>query len=382
MPILLLSIGLWLLSILYTSSQLKKTNVYLLGAVLGFIPFAKLQATPLGVIVAFFSALLIFKRYGAMQTFYFALSGLLPAVFILLITAAGGGLESFWNQYLVYNFDYAGRENPQDISLMDYLQYAWGMLFKTPDVAVFFQAGLIACLVACMFFDVKAVLKDPASRTIIVFAIALFVTTLYCIGKPFRNYSHYILFGFFSTTVLLTAILCALFRWPIKGEGSKIDVKLAVAPVLLFIVILAFHLRFSFDPVYNTYAARNTLGYTYMPEVVKAMYANTKPGDKLALWGWSGTFYSDTDLTMGTRFCDTSGIITKNPSQEFLLKTYIGDLERNKPKIFLDAISPNAFLFGDRTLYGIGNFPSLQQYINTNYNMVADIEGYRVYVRQ
>jgi len=115
--------------------------------------------------------------------------------------------------------------------------------------------------------------------------------------------------------------------------------------------------------------------------VVNAIYQNSKVGDKIALWGWSGTFYADTDLTMGTRFADTSGIIVKNPMQEYLLYTFIGDLERNQPKIFLDAISPNAFLFFDRTLYGIDKFPSLQGYIDINYSRVAEIDGYRVYVR-
>ncbi len=380
MPVLLLSISFWLLARLYMQS-ISKFDYLWLGLVLGFVPFAKLQAIPLGLMVAALSFFLVLKRYDFKRAAYFALAGLTPAFIILSWTAIGGGLENFWNSYILYNFNYAGRENPESITVLDTLLYAWDRFFATPDVMFFFQACLTICF-ALLFIFKKENFLNWRNLVPLIFAILYFIVALYCIGKPHRDYPHYILFGFFATTILLGAMIHTVAQPEEDDTRADILKRTPLALVLIIISILGFYQRFSFHPEYNIYAERNKLGYTYMPEIVEVMYRNTAPGDKIALWGWSGTFYADTDLTMGTRFCDTSGIITPNPSQDYLLNTYIKDMERNKPKIFLDAISPNAFLFDNRDLYGIGNFPSLQEYITMNYDLTAEIEGYRVYVRR
>jgi len=382
--LLLLSASLFLFSNILLSTSSRDTRYVLLGLLLGSIPFAKLQGVPMALLIAFAGFILLLKeKLNTKKLILFAVSGLVPTIVFLIWIAASGGLNHFWNSYISYNLFYAVSETPIGVSLVDKIILAWNMLFEASDLTPFFQLNLMICLFCILFINPLYLKTHRLKLLILVFSICYFVISLYCIGQSYRTFTHYTLLSAFSITLMLASFLCA-FYLSYTNEVRSNGLPLEIVPVTLvvFLSILYFYSRFNFHPGYHILAETRKNEYQYMPEVIQCINKNSKSGDKIAVWGWSNTFYVDTDLIMGTRFTDTSGLFTKNPLQNYIHDVYMMDLQNNTPKIFLDAINPNAVKFFDRDQYGLDKFPTINAYILENYLLAAEIEGYRIYARK
>lgn len=379
-PLLILSVSLFILSKIYTDSKVKLKQLVLLGFLLGLVPFAKLQAVPMALWLAFFVlGLLIQIRVSWRRIVIYAVSGIVPSILILFWVWVGGGLEHFWNSYILYNFSYADGPTTAtaEIPLLGQFSLAWNMLFDANDMTPFFQYSVAICFLGILFIRNT----NRKSFKIVVFSIVYFLISLYCIGKPYRTFTHYTLFAVFSINLVTVVLLNNLLNHNYLKLRNEKFAKASFFS-LLFISILLFVNKFNFKPGYNILADRYKSHYSTMPEVISAINNFSKRGDKIAIWGWSNTFYSDMDLIMGTRISDPVGIFTQGIFYKYFLEVFMKDLEKNTPRIFLDAISPKALVYHDKNLYGFDKFPELKSYIDTNYREQASIDGYVVYVRR
>ena len=107
----------------------------------------------------------------------------------------------------------------------------------------------------------------------------------------------------------------------------------------------------------------------------------SSPDEKLAIWGWTNKYYVETGLTQGTKgsnsFYEAGYALKGNYTG---IENYISELENNKPVIFLDASLPHFLGFKNQTGLSHENFPSLNNYINQNYQLVAEINQKKIYV--
>ena len=113
-PLVLLTVSLWLSSIIYKDST-QKWHIFLLGFTLGMIPFAKLQASVqavyLGVVIFF----VLLQRHQNKNIFIFILGGLSFPILVFMFLTLFGLLPSFIEFYIRGNLVYASSGNTKNI---------------------------------------------------------------------------------------------------------------------------------------------------------------------------------------------------------------------------------------------------------------------------
>jgi hypothetical protein len=381
-PLLILSASLYVLVKIYILPDYSVKMFVILGLLLGLIPFAKIQAIPLALTIALAGLVLHYRTYKFKGMSYFIGSGLLPSFFFLVWTYAGGGLDYFWNSYILFNMYYAESEVPQGLTLLDKIGYAWQLILNTKGAVLYFQSGLIFSFFCLVFLDFNKFFKFPQRAGIIVFSLLFFIVSLLCIGQPHRPYLHYTLFAFLSLSVLSGTAIYVFTNPGYISAFSDTHKKIILTASIIFISLFFFFQHFSFSPVYNIYAETNKNGAVIEPNVVLAINKHSSPGDYMAIWGWKNVLYSDTDLISGTRLPGTSGILNRNSYSNYFLSFFLADMERNKPKIFIDAINSKAWAYGKRDQYGINKFPALKEYVNIHYTQVEDVDDFRIYIHK
>lgn len=379
MPLLFLSIALLLLSDSFTSHSQKLKNFILAGVFLGMLPFSKLQSAPMGVLVAIGAIiLLIYRKYPRKHIFYFVLAGLLPTGLVILWLSVMGGLSHFWNSFIMFNLFYSVSGAEEPVFLFEKLRLAWNLIFSADDAVFYFQASTCIGLFCLLFTNYAKLWKQKKQLYILIFTFLFFITSLFCIGQPYRWFFHYVQFAFLPASLLTTSLLSVALSTNDSTRHQFVILFLST----LFICLLTFYHLLDFHPRYQQLAEVRKDGYANLPEVIKALNKYTKPGDRIVTWGWCNTFYSDTDLIMGTRYADTYGILRKTRYTEFFQNILLSDMEKNKPEIFLDANSPKAEFFASRWDYGFHHFPAIANYIKKNYKQMGEVDGFRIYVRK
>jgi hypothetical protein len=61
---------------------------------------------------------------------------------------------------------------------------------------------------------------------------------------------------------------------------------------------------------------------------------------RLCVWGYNPTYYSETGLVQATRLSTSSALFNDNALRPFFMGSYLEDLKRNRPKVFVDAVEP------------------------------------------
>ncbi len=69
------------------------------------------------------------------------------------------------------------------------------------------------------------------------------------------------------------------------------------------------------------------------------------------------------------------------PQREYYRATYLADMERNRPEVFVDSVGPGSPFFFDRRIGAHEIFPALAEYVRKNYQLVVDLQYARVYAR-
>jgi hypothetical protein len=70
-----------------------------------------------------------------------------------------------------------------------------------------------------------------------------------------------------------------------------------------------------------------------------------------------------------------------NPLQPFFVSTYIEDLKRNKPDVFVDAVAPGSFMMSVPGQHAFERIPEVADYIRANYSLSRDVNGVRIFRR-
>ncbi|HET6723294.1 MAG TPA: hypothetical protein VFH07_11110, partial [Chitinophagaceae bacterium] len=151
---------------------------------------------------------------------------------------------------------------------------------------------------------------------------------------------------------------------------------------ICFTSLYFFKKEFTLHPKYLVKAREYYDGFCLHGDVVTILNRYYEPKDKMAIWGWGTELFEGTKYLMGTRDCASSFQIEEGPTQAHYLSRYLKDLQINKPKIFVETVSPFFFGFGDRSKSGFENFPLISNYIKTNYNFEGEIGTARFFLRK
>ncbi len=92
-------------------------------------------------------------------------------------------------------------------------------------------------------------------------------------------------------------------------------------------------------------------------------------------------FWVETGLTQATRDAETSHQIEPHEYQNYYRDRFLRDLRRSQPPVFIDAVGAGNYVYEDRNELAHETFPELRDYLASNYQLVRDVDGTRVYIR-
>lgn len=388
-PLTLVAIAGWLLAgVLFpTVNFTRPWRFALAGLVLGSVPFAKLQAAPIGLWLGVFALASIFLERTQPLPARFRLAAwliggalIVPAALLLLLLACGVWPD-FWKSYILDNLYYMeARLFPLRDSPMWF--YEMGRIAET---FLSFFVPLLALLIVGGFLRWRRA-RGVESR-FSIFALGIFLVAFYATVAPGRPFQHYLQFvvmpltlaaGSFSGATILAAQPDASLAPSLRRSMP------AFLCVTIFVVVsLAFQIRArALAPVLQFGRYTATAGELQRRPASTLLRSLAGPSDHIAIWGWETAILVEAGLPHATREAHSYRQIALLPLRDYYRERYWRDFQRANPPLFIDTVGGTNFIFRDREAVGHETFQTLAQYIATHYRLVSDTDGTRVYLRR
>lgn len=374
-----LLVAIWLLVTAWPkpAAPVSRPRLVLGGFLLGLVPFAKLQIAPIGFVFGLWCLARVLDpatgpARARLQAAACLLGGTVTAMAgVMLSLWWSKEMDFFWVYYVQGNVGYAAQ--PRQYPWLDFPRVLPWMASLDPAIAAYFKSNLLL-LATAVFFWPK--LAGPARRYAILGAL-LFLVAFLVIIAPGRVFTHYLQIG----PPFLTLLVGALFggwwaeAWlPAKWRNSALVLFLGVS------LGAQVYTRATRD---NSYLLNWSPEYEH-PETAAALRvkAFTRPGDTMTVWGWAPRYYVQTGLPQATREGFSWKQIEPGPQYGYYHALYMADLARNRPAIFLDAVSPGGFGYTNRLTQGHEANADVRDFVAANYALVDEIEDVRIYVRR
>lgn len=375
---LLLASCFWLFSTVYRQNQPKAYQLSLLGFLTGMVPFAKLQGVPTALLIVTFAVILIVKRSQSKIRHLACLVGagiFFPAI-VLVETIHYNVLHYFWQFYVLGNMEYSSGGSIWDKAL----GYP-GFLRQSGQFFYFFIC------IALLIIGGAATLtwrgrQRGASRLVFWFGLLHVIVGFYVVIKPGYLFPHYQLFLIIPLAVLAGTIVEKVAEsnsWSSSQKNAVLSAWLVTCFAPHFVSKWASTTSRSSGTV--TSVSITDLGKPLVVSPVgNAILRFSRPGELLTVWGWHPAYHLETRLSQATADLIPFRILTSGPRQQSHLQRYLGDLEKNKPVVFVDQITTGSFWFNDPAQFGHAQIPGLSGFISKHYHQVATIDGETIYV--
>ncbi len=380
--------------------------LYFTGLLLGAIPYAKLQAAPLGLFWALIFAIELWRdrrdKPGRWLGFLaFGLGGISVPLLITSALFATGTWPDFITSYLGFGSSYGLDSSQRWITAC----YA----FSGTDMPWFLLYALLIVLVPFAFLDRTSKSLTNRFRPLLFAFLGYLVMAFYVVQAPNMGAEHYSAFVLHPVGLLVG--LCsgeiALQLAARAAAGRSRPPKLAAAWIsivtLALVVAHIFSCRIEMrleDDLVPTFAwGPNTFWVPLLPVLPRNVYPvadfiaeHAHPGDRMSVWGWAPKYYVYAGVPNATR--DTTTILAMAPTvytartpdslREYSRRRYLAEMQRVQPMFFVDAVSSSEFICKDRQTLGHETWPELARFINEKYEMVYELEnapgdGTRVY---
>ncbi len=372
LPLFLIAVAFGLLAGRAPADRLR------LGAgcfVAGALPWAKLQAAPIGLALigwAGWQALRetgITTRIRTRRAAEILLAAALPTLLLAGLAAATGQLETVWRRYILQNILYVGTS--EVASYGEALHALWRNAQEDGRFPLFVGTVVAGLLAAAVYFLRRRV-RPPA---LLVAGGAVTLAAVAAVVAPRREFLHYVLFLPVPFTCCLGAALGGWWNRLATARARVLLAGFSLAAGLLPMVTR------SLQPVPSPVGG--LVHHWKYPRSSAAMVLHALAGrdDALGVWGWACYLHVESGLRQATRDGTTLWSMQDNPQQAYHRAVYLADLRRSAPALFVDAVGQGAFIFTDRAKQAHENFPELADYIRQNYTLVIDLIDVRIYAR-
>lgn len=339
------------------------------GFLIGWLPWAKLQAGPIGAVLALAGVLILLltpalpPREKRIRSSVFIFGILIPSLLVLPLLYISGVWQEFYQSYIAQNIYYAEIKPSGRGILASYLK-------KDPT-----SLGL---LVHSMLPVATALLVSPLTRRtprLFFIAAALLLAAIFCVILPQRDFLHY--------TMLLLVPL-AMLAGTTLGElqAASRHKSLRVAEGLLVLGSLTIILLRSTAPLPPMIGQLEAHWRQPLDEPSRIISLMAQRGEQMAVWGWYAQTYASNGLRQATREAYSYWSITDNPQRDLRRKQFLADFVGNRPEVFLDSVGPNAIFFQDRVNAAHEIFPALAAHVREHYTLVIDLGYARIYGRR
>ena len=341
------------------------------GAVLGLLPFSKLQALPLGAAIGLAALVWIWRQPATEQPrlgrdLTWLLAGVAAGFGAMCLGLWRSGYAAdFYQSYVVHNLIYAqARDLPWSASayVLSYLtEITWGFFA--------FHYGLLLLLIVGL-----RALRDAAWRPLLL-GWLLFLGAYYAVLAPGRLYPHYLIF----LTVPLGLLVGLQFGYLVQPTK-----RTRRTPAALWTLFLLAGVGVQVvDRIWDRHDLHK-LAPAESPRTAASRLIDQlkQPGDTLAVWGWRPELYVDTQLPQATREAHTDGQLHAGSQRDYFRARFLADLRTSRPAFFVDTIGAGDFIRRDPAREGHESFRALDDFVRQEYALVSQAEPIRVYLRR
>ena len=120
-----------------------------------------------------------------------------------------------------------------------------------------------------------------------------------------------------------------------------------------------------------------------LSELSARVAAHARPGEAIAIWGWSSYVYVETGLRQASREAHFGGAIAPGGMRTYFRERLLADFMQTNPAMFLDSVGPCSLGSPPLELFSHERyFPELAAVIRANYLKVDEVTGARIYRRR
>lgn len=367
LPVLLLAVCVFQLSRLDPKMVPSVSGLYFLGLAAGAVPFGKLQAAPLAVVLVLAAFVVLyqrFQRYGEFKPAIALISGGLTVPLIFLaFTLSFGVFDDLIDFYILGNAIYAGGSTFADIPSQFYKIIALSTDFQLFTFALIVPIAIGLVRIVRLYVPGKMGFHVPFTILFLV------LSSIYAVTKSGNDFIHYLNFCIIPWTLLAAYGMSAVEGWSIAFPAVMI---------LWFGGYDALH--FVKERRLNAF---DSVGKTALREspVVTEILKIRQEGDYMVVWGWNCSYYVEAQLAEGTAENHSERSIFEHPMRDIYRKRYMSDLARTKPAFVVDAVGKNSLWVQDKKTQGIESYPELNQYIRKHYTLLGEYDDVRLYIR-
>lgn len=193
-----------------------------------------------------------------------------------------------------------------------------------------------------------------------------------------RLFSHYFVPVSWLFVIFTSPYLSELF----EGRYRKQIAYLLAIPFACCFAVTTFR-----DPIFNTLNP-NKPSHTFdqamqarLLRTAEKIKANSNEGDRIVVWGMASQLYIMSERGSGTRFIPAdyvSGRLggmhspAKRPAPH-AMELYLEDMKIKRPQFFIDTSTAQ---LNDYQWFPISNYPELIQFLNANYELAFNYEGF------
>jgi hypothetical protein len=347
------------------------------------VPFAKLQASLAAVGAAAILVVGIFVQGGSLRERLVGVgivcaAGLVIPVGLVGFFAANGALEYFWMSYIQNALAYQG-SGYRGVSAMKML----GMILfakppMRPDDFLWFSLGWAILMLMGVLALAGARHRSAPWRlwAFLAYALVLLGLAFLTVTSPQRNYPHYLLF----LPVVMGLVVVALLGVLAGKLGLTRQLTGALAMGVIFLIGVGPMVIARFQSP-NSWAGLAEKWAEEKPGAIATRILEASGGEgRLCVWGYNPTYYSETGMVQATRLSTSGGLIGNHPLRSFFLVTYLHDLTKNKPSVFVDAVAPDQFvIMTSREEHGHEVVPEVREFVAAHYELLDEIKGVRIY---
>lgn len=370
--LLLGPVALWLIVRYRTHAAGGLWNLRFAAVAAGAIPWAKLQGVPIAGVLLLWIAWLAWtsaRETGAriVALAGVTLAGLATSLVFAGMTASAGVFGVMLHRYVLQNAAYVDATAHMPPSLP-------GLLRRAAEFGQFTALGLTAVVLA-IGAGVALVRQRRWPGELFGVALVWLGAATFAIAVPRREFLHYLLLA--VTPLALLAAIALAQCWQCAGRRARKAVVAAFV-VFGFAAPLAWRAQHGVPfmigglldqwrrPAHGDGAILRTLG---------------RPGDTLAIWGWSARTYIEAGMPQATRDTHTFWATGEQPGHDPIRQVFLADFRAELPPFFVDATGEGAFFYSDRERHGHENFPALAEEIRRHYTALIDLGYSRVYIR-
>ena len=274
-------------------------------------------------------------------------------------------------RYFLHNLIYVGQGNGR--TLPETLREMKDMAMLDGRFPLLLITVFVLLLAAAGYFIVRRV-RPPA---LVIAGGTLTIAGALGVITPHREFLHYVL--------LLPVPLTLWLGATVGGWWSQLATTRSrhlLAGALLAAGGLLPLITRCYQPLPSIFG---TFAYHWrhpLSKVAMVVHALTGREGTLGVWGWANHLYVETGLPQATRDTHSVWSILPSAQREYHRATYLADLRRHEPAVFVDAVGPGAFGFEHRSVQAHEIFPELADYIRENYVLIRDVKEARIYARK